>query len=180
MTATASRPSELALPVPALAALRSALAEVVGTEAAAHALRQAGYAAGGALHDILAGDTSASGGLPAERFWARVARLFASRGWGHLRHSEVHEGVGALDATDWVEARTDAAAAQPSCHFSTGVIASLLGRAADADVAVLEVECRSRGDARCRFLFGGEPALQAVYQRLADGAAPEAALTQLR
>jgi hypothetical protein len=52
---------------------------------------------------------------------------------------------------------------QPSCHFTTGVLANILGRAADGEVAVLEVECRSRGDQRCRFLFGGADAVYSVY-----------------
>jgi hypothetical protein len=59
------------------------------------------------------------------------------------------------------------------------VLANLLGQVADADVAVLEVECRSRGDAHCRFLYGSPDALDAVYSRVAAGEEPGYAIAQL-
>jgi hypothetical protein len=59
------------------------------------------------------------------------------------------------------------------------VLANLLGRVAGSDVAVLEVECRSRGDQRCRFLFGGAIAVYALYDRIAAGTETEAALAEL-
>jgi predicted hydrocarbon binding protein len=177
---TSSRTPELALPVASLAAIRDSLVSSVGPEAAALALRQAGHAAGDALHRILSGGDPASlSSLPADRFWAQLARLFSSRGWGQLTYSQVHSGVGSLEAADWAEARVDANAGQPSCHFTTGVLANLLGQIADAEVAVLEAECKSRGDQRCRFLFGGADAVYAVYERLAAGDEPDAALARL-
>jgi predicted hydrocarbon binding protein len=174
------RTPELALPVASLAALRDSLVSSVGPEAAALALRQAGHAAGDALYRILsAGDSESLIAMPAERFWAQLARLFSSRGWGQLAYTQVHPGVGSLDSSDWAEVRGDGAAGQPSCHFTTGVLANLLGQLADAEVAVLEAECRSRGDQRCRFLFGGADAVYAVYERMAAGDAPDAALARL-
>jgi bacteriochlorophyll 4-vinyl reductase len=177
---TTTRSPELALPVAALAALRDALIAAVGSETASQALRQAGFAAGDALFRILAADDPDElGELPAQLFWPRLARLFAARGWGHLIYREAHAGVGALDATDWVEAVPESAATQPSCHFTTGMLANLLGRVVGAEVAVLEVECRSRGDQRCRFLFGGAAAVYALYERIAAGDAPDTALARL-
>lgn len=178
--ATSSRTPELALPVASLAALRDSLVSSVGPEAAALALRQAGHAAGDALHRVLSGsDPNALAALPADRFWTQLGRLFSSRGWGQLSYSQVHSGVGSLETTDWAEARAEANAGQPSCHFTTGVLANLLGQIADAEVAVLEAECRSRGDHRCRFLFGGADAVFAVYERIAAGDEPDAALSRL-
>jgi bacteriochlorophyll 4-vinyl reductase len=178
--ATSSRTPELALPVASLAALRDSLVSSVGPEAAALALRQAGHAAGDALHRILCGGDPASlSALPADRFWAQLGRLFSSRGWGQLTYSQVHSGVGSLEAADWAEARTELNAGQPSCHFTTGVLANLLGQVVDAEVAVLEAECRSRGDHRCRFLFGGADAVYTVYERIAAGDEPDAALARL-
>ncbi len=49
MMQTNARPQELALPVASLAALRRALAEAVGDDAAAVAFQQAGVAAGDAF-----------------------------------------------------------------------------------------------------------------------------------
>lgn len=181
MALTTTRVPELALPVASLAALRDALVVAVGTESAAQALRQAGFAAGDALFRILAvDDPNELADLPASTFWSRLARLFAARGWGQLSYHEVHPGVGALDASNWVEAVPENGAAQPSCHFTTGVLANLLGRVVGSEVAVLEVECRSRGEPRCRFLFGGAVAVYALYDRIAAGEAADAALARLR
>lgn len=178
--ATSSRTPELALPVASLAAMRDSLISSVGPEAAALALRQAGHAAGDALHRILAGgDPGSLSTLPADRFWAQLSRLFSSRGWGQLTYSQVHSGVGSLEAANWAEARADSNSGQPSCHFTTGILANLLGQIANAEVAVLEAECRSRGDHHCRFLFGGADAVFAVYERIAAGDEPDAALARL-
>lgn len=169
------RPPELAIPVASLAALRRALAAEVGADAAARALAAAGHAAGDALFSQLPEVEGAS----ETAFWRRLSTLFTSRGWGTLSHSAAHEGVGALDAADWVEADPEAGASRPSCFFSTGMLANLLGNAAGSAISVLEVECRSRGDARCRFLFGSAEAMQAVYARVGSGASADAALSEL-
>lgn len=179
MARTSNRAPEVALPASAFTGIRDALVEVVGPEAAAEALRAAGYAAGDVLHDVLAGQADDLAGLPADRFWSRLSQLFSSRGWGTLEYSEAHPGVGSLTAPRWAEARDDAASDQPTCHFTTGLLANLLGRVAGKDVAVLEVECRSRGDDACRFLFGGTPAVYAVYERMAAGDDAEAALARI-
>lgn len=174
---------ELALPVPSLLALRDALEADVGPDAAARALRHAGHAAGDALYPLL--NASAEDGtgepsnLPEAEFWHRVADLFAARGWGRVQFEAVHPGVGALESGDWVEADPDAGRVRPSCHFTTGMLANLLGHAAGEPVGVLEVECRSRGDLRCRFAFGGQEALEAVYGALTQGQDLDQALAQL-
>jgi uncharacterized protein len=178
MAPTSNRQPELAMPIAALTALRHALAASMGSAAAAEALRSAGHAAGDAFYSTLtSGDAVDT--LPARQFWQRFALLFSSRGWGQFRHEEAHPGVGSLAARDWVEASADPTSEQPSCHFTTGVLANLLGRVAGGDVAVLEVECRSRGDDRCRFIFGGSDAVFAVYRQLAEGEAPDTALARI-
>ncbi|HUF49711.1 MAG TPA: V4R domain-containing protein [Longimicrobiales bacterium] len=179
MASTASRTPELALPVASLAALTDALMTRVGAEAAAQALREAGHAAGDALHRILTTSGNDVAGMPADRFWQHLSRLFSSRGWGTFAFSQPHPGVGALDTTDWFEARPEAGAAQPCCHFTTGVLANVLGTVAGSDVAVMEVECRTRGDQRCRFLIGGADAVFAVYERMAAGDRADTAIAQL-
>ena len=47
------------------------------------------------------------------------------------------------------------------------------------DLAVLEVECRSRGDERCRFLMGGADALGRLYEGLREGDSVDAALSRV-
>jgi len=164
---------ELALPVAALAALRQALADDVGPDAAAHALRRAGHAAGDALLAILAaGDGSEPNSLAElseAEFWRRLSDHFAARGWGRLSHQAVHSGVGMLESPDWVEANPDFAAERPSCFFTTGMLANILAGVATRPVAMLEVECRSRGDLHCRYLFGAPETLRVVYDAAAAG-----------
>lgn len=184
MNASTARPPELALPVASLAALRRALTAAVGPDAAAHALREAGNAAGHALFRSLLQVRGATTSppdpadpairqqllhLPEQSFWKRFAETLSSRGWGHLSHEPVHPGVGALHAADWVEADPDSHAARPGCFFTTGLLANLLGRITDSDIAVLEVTCRSRGDEQCRFLFGHPETMAAFFDQVAAG-----------
>ncbi len=178
------KPPELAIPVASLAALRSALSTEVGADAAARALAAAGHAAGDALFTQLAAagdavEAAPVGAVSETAFWRRLTRLLSARGWGTLMHSDAHEGIGALSAADWVEADPDAHATRPTCFFTTGMLANLLGNAAGAPVSILEVECRSRGDAHCRFLFGSAEAMQAVYERVGRGTSADSALAEL-
>ena len=181
-----ARPPELALPVASLAALRRSLAASVGADDAARALQAAGVAAGDALYQMLTlvpGSSSTPPAQPAEWseavFWRRFAELFEKRGWGHLNWQLMHPGIGALDAPDWVEADPAVSAQRPSCFFSAGLLANLLGRVSGEDVAVLEVDCRSRGDDRCRFLFGSPVVLDAVYGHLRAGSGVAGAIAAL-
>lgn len=181
MGPTNSRPAELALPVASLAALRRALAASVGPDGAAHALRAAGHAAGDAFFRALCRPPANANSLSREEavealrtldernFWNRLSGLFAARGWGTLVHQPLHAGLGALSAAEWVESDPESAATRPSCFFSTGLLANLLGQVAARDVAVLEVECRSQGDPHCRFVFGAPATLETVFHELQGG-----------
>ena len=170
-----TRAPELAIPVASLSALRRSLTAEAGGDVAARALRSAGHAAGDALFAQL----SVDGDIPEASFWRRFSQLFSSRGWGTLSHAPLHPGVAALDAADWVEADPESPEVRPSCFFTTGMLANLLGNAAGSAVAVLEVECRSAGHQRCRFLFGNADALHAVYTQVAQGVDVDAALSEL-
>lgn len=187
MNSTNPRPAELAIPVASLTALRHALADEVGDDAAARALQIAGVAAGHAFYDTLTHAASA-GGRNGEQdpsdwseatFWRRLADLFERRGWGRIRTAQVHTGIGALDAFDWVEAQPESGAPRPTCFFTAGLLANLLGRVVGDDVAVLEVSCRSRGDDHCRFLYGSPETLDVVFSRIRNGADVEETLATL-
>jgi predicted hydrocarbon binding protein len=177
MHPTARRAPELAIPVASLAALKHALVVEVGADAAARALHAAGHAAGDAWYPQLSFGEDLN--VSESAFWRRLSQLFSSHGWGTLSHSAVHAGVGALDAVDWVEAQPEPGESRPSCFFTTGVLANLLGNVAGSDIAVMEVECRSTGAARCRFLFGSAEALNALYARVASGSTVDTALAEL-
>jgi len=98
-----------------------------------------------------------------------LARFFAETGWGSLTVSQIAPSVLALDSDDWAESGDQSGAAYPSCHLSCGLLADFLGRMTDGTVAVMEVECRARGDARCRFLAGAPETLGTLYDRMAQG-----------
>ena len=65
----------------------------------------------------------------------------------------------------------------PSCHLTTGMFADLFGRVAGAPVAVLEVECRSTGAPRCRFLVGSPAVMEQIYDDMGRGLPYEDAIT---
>jgi len=179
MARTGSRSTEVALPAASLAALRRALIEEVGADATARALQRAGHAAGDEFHALLSANGGAST-LAQGEFWRRLNELFAVRGWGQLLHELVHPGIGALDSSDWAEAGAAEGASRPSCFFTTGLLANLLGRTAGQEIAVLEVECRARGDSRCRFLFGSPANLESVFAGLAAGRDVAGSIAELR
>ena len=58
----------------------------------------------------------------------------------------------------------------PSCAFTSGLLADFMSRLGDAPLAAMEVECRSRGEARCRWLIGAPESLTALYEHMAQGA----------
>ncbi len=174
--------TDIRIPADSILALRRTLVAQVGAETAARALQEAGYAAGDALYRRLVGPgdgaEDALAATPTETFWDRLAALFRELGWGSVAAEDVHPGVGALVARDWFEA--DPSAGRTSCYFTTGVLANLLGRIAEHDVAVLEVDCDG-ADERCRkFLFGGGPALDALYGAIREGETVETAIAGLR
>lgn len=107
--------------------------------------------------------------LAADEFWHHLSAFFRSIGWGRLDFEDVHAGVGSLVSGDWAESEATGSTRQPTCHFTTGMLADLLGRLIDGDMAVMEVACRSRGDGACRFLIGGSEALQEVFEGMRQG-----------
>jgi uncharacterized protein len=174
MSTTTLRETMLSLPLGALAAIHRALSDGRSPAEAAEAARRLGFETGAAFHRALEGWLASAGlgdpgSLDADAFWERLSDFFASHGWGRLVFERLHPGVAALSSDEWAESEQVGSASYPSCHFTTGLLADLLGRASGADLAVLEVECRSKGDPRCRFLIGGWDALERVYDDLSAG-----------
>jgi hypothetical protein len=182
MTTTSTDPRRLTAPATLFVALRQAAVAGRDPTHAASLLRQAGYDAGagfmGLLADSLVADAAGSrvSDLPAPVFWKEFGALWEALGWGTLTHTQLHEAVVALDAEDWAEAVADDGL---GCQVTTGLLADLLRRIADEDVAVLEISCRSRGEPACRFLVGGPATLQSVYDALRRGDSLEVALAAL-
>jgi predicted hydrocarbon binding protein len=171
-------------PATVLSAIHAALAEERSAVEAAEATRQLGFAAGAAFYDAFeewvgASETRDTGELDPDGFWDLLSRFFAEHGWGRLEMERIHPAVGSLVSSDWVEAERPEATRHPACHLTTGVLAEMLGRVGGEDLAVMEVECRARGDAQCRFLIGGQPALERVFEGLRDGRHLADVLTEL-
>lgn len=166
---------EIRIHADSILALHATLKREVGTGAATRALQEAGHAAGDALFDRLERESPLDQ-TPQATFWSRLSSMFREMGWGTVEHAEVHPGVGALVARDWFEV---ASTSKPTCPFSTGVLANILGRVAGQDVAVMVVPCAPEGGGCCRFLFGAGPVLQQVYTGIREGGELEAALGAL-
>src|SRR6266496_3781851 len=59
-------------------------------------------------------------------------------------------------------------------------LSEFLGRLSEETVSVMEVECRSRGDERCRFLSATPEVLGRVYNEMTAGRSYEDALSASR
>lgn len=154
--------------------LRAALERDTGLQAASY-LQEAGFAGGEELYGEFTRWLLSTRGVerPADldaRFLDEaLSRFFADQGWGTLTAQALGGAVLALDSAEWAEASDEGRGEFPSCHLTCGLLADFFGRLSDGLVAVMEVECRSRGDARCRFLAAAPETLSALYDRMAQG-----------
>ena len=172
-TSTAHR-SGLRLGRKVIHQLRAALERDTGLQAASY-LQEAGFAGGEELYAEFADWLSATRGvkrpadLDAQYLSEVLSAFFAELGWGALTARPLGPAVLALDSAEWAEATDEGRGEFPSCHLTCGLLADFFGRLSTGLVAVMEVECRSRGDARCRFLAGAPETLSALYDRMAQG-----------
>lgn len=173
------------IPAAWITAMNDTIAETHGEAEAALLLRRIGMASGGAFRELFQDWLSETGVEPADParldptvFWSRLSGFFEELGWGSLTFELPHPGIIALSSRNWVEG-SGVSRTHPGCHCSTGLLAELFRSITGSDLAVLEVECRSAGAERCRFLVGGEEALQVVHGRLSSGSAPDEAILAL-
>ena len=154
--------------------LRSALERDTGLQASTY-LQEAGFAGGEELYAEFREWLLANRGveeptqLDAEFLSETLSAFFSDLGWGRLEASRLGESVLALDSEEWAESVETGGTEFPSCHLTCGMLADFFGRLSDGLVAVMEVECRSRGDGRCRFLAGSPETLGTLYDRMAQG-----------
>lgn len=163
----------VALTRDSLMALRAALFRDFGPNAASY-LQEAGYAGGQALFDafahwLAARNLGTPDALPASDFARYATAFFRDAGWGSLALGTLRESVATIDSEDWSEADPASGLDFPGCHLTTGLFADFFGRLAGNPVAVMEVECRSMGATRCRFLVGSGETMQHVYDAMANG-----------
>jgi predicted hydrocarbon binding protein len=154
--------------------LRASLERDAGIQAATH-LQEAGFAGGEELYDAFAAWLKAERNvdppseLDVQFLGETLSDFFLEQGWGRLSSMPLGDAVLALDSEDWAEALDQPEGQYPSCHLSCGLLADFLGRVSNGSVAVMEVECRSRGDQKCRFLAGSPETLGVLYERMAQG-----------
>ncbi|MBI2407704.1 MAG: hypothetical protein HYV19_05335 [Gemmatimonadetes bacterium] len=173
----------VALPRQSLAALRSALIRDLGGNFATY-LQEAGYAGGepvfASFQAWLASRGGNADGIGFAEFQGLAAEFFRDTGWGSLQVGTLHDVVITLDSADWAEADPSLNIGFPACYYTMGLLADFFGRIAGAPLACYEVECRSNGAARCRFLLGSAEVIGAIYQRISEGVGYEAAAEELR
>ena len=168
--------TDIPLQPSALVALSPAALHRIRDTAGSQVLQEAGYAAGEGAYRAFAGWLPAVAGVddPGELAAARLAevlsRFLSSLGWGGVAVTQLSDAVVAIDSADWAEAQPGAALQYPSCAFTSGLLADFMSRLGDAPLAVMEVECRSRAEARCRWLVGAPESLTALYEHMAQGA----------
>jgi hypothetical protein len=107
--------------------------------------------------------------LDSARLGEVLSEFFQSLGWGALSIEPLGQAGLTLDSPDWAESEPGINSAAPTCHYSSGLFSSILSRIAGNEVAVMEVECRSCNDARCRFLAGSPETLQTVFEAMTAG-----------
>jgi len=167
----------------ALVALRSVLFRNAGANAAAY-LQEAGFAGGKGLYQAFIAwcqsrDVPSPEGLSAQDFEARSAEFFRELGWGTMYVSRLGDAAVMLDSRDWAEADPASAMEYPGCYLTSGLLAEFFGRIAGAPLAVMEVECRSMGSSRCRFLLGSAETMQYVYDGMTTGIGYETSLSKM-
>ena len=167
--------TDIALSASSLVALSPRAQHALRDRAGAQALQEAGYAAGEATFQAFASWLPAVASvehpsdLAAPRLAEVLSQFFSALGWGAMKVTAIGNAAVAVDADQWAEAAPDAHLQYPSCFFTSGMLADFMGRMANASLAVMEVECRSRGDARCRWLLGAPETLSSLYEHMTLG-----------
>jgi predicted hydrocarbon binding protein len=163
-----------------LGALRTVLFRDAGAGAAG-VLQEAGYAGGGSVYEsfrewLRVQGKAAPDQLEVEEFQRKASSYFREAGWGTIAIGSLHDAVATVDSEDWGEADPASRLDAPSCHLTTGMFADFFGRLSDSPLAVLEVECRSCGAPRCRFLLGNADVMHFVYGEMEKGRTYEEAV----
>jgi predicted hydrocarbon binding protein len=160
--------------------LRVALERAIGVQAAPM-LQEAGFASGEPMFARFQLWLEEEFGTPdaqdldAAFLGEALSGFFAREGWGTLSLTQLGGAAVVLDAPAWAEANPGAGP-YPSCHVSSGVLADMFSRMSGGQFAAMEVECRSRGDAKCRFLLASPDTLTMVYERMLHGLSYEQGL----
>ena len=169
----------VALTRDSLLTIRDAMFRDIGPAAAA-VLQEAGYAGGPAMFDAFSQWLASRGemapeSLAAAEFGMRATEFFREAGWGSVELGAL-ESVATLDSADWAESDPAHPLEFPGCYYTSGVMADFFTRLAGEPLSVMEVECRSMGGDRCRFLVGSGETMHHVYEAMGQGVSYEEAV----
>jgi predicted hydrocarbon binding protein len=101
-------------------------------------------------------------------FAPMLVDLLAGIGWGRVQLESLDDQALLIVHADSPEA-DPAGAPAPTCHFTAGTLATLLGDLAGAPVAVIEVDCLATGGPSCQFLAGSPELIGAARDLLTAG-----------
>jgi len=152
-------------------------------DAAVTVLQETGFASGESIYQGFLAWLPAGAGvesldqLDGGQLSSVLSAYFDARGFGPLEMTPLPGGALALDSAAWAESEPGTSES-PMCFFTAGMLADFLGRLTGETVAVMEVECRSKGDPRCRFLSAMPDTLQKVYEAMTNGQSYEEALAE--
>lgn len=183
MTIDLPKSGLIGLPREALMALRATLFRQDAVNAATY-LYEAGYAGGAGLHAAFARwcegrQLPHPDRMTAPEFQRHVTGFCSELGLGSLAVGNLHDTALAFDSGDWAEADPATRMAFPGCYLTVGLLTAFFAQLGGAAVSVMEVECRSMGHARCRFLVASAETMQQVYDGITQGTGYEAALQQV-
>lgn len=160
---------KLALPASVLVEVRRALGKQTDDVAASRALQDAGFATGASIFNEFVEELDVDPGeLSPRRFFELLGDHLAERGWGRVSHTRVHPGLGMLRAEEWCESDAEGGEAQAGCWFTSGVLERMFSRVGGGSIAVVEADCRSKGNGQCAFLFGSRDAIERIRQLLLE------------
>lgn len=164
----------MTVPLPAILRQLHASLATHAPEQSIAILQEAGYAAGEGLYSAFSAVHNPAD-LDADLLAPTLSEFFTAGGWGSVTVTPVGTGALAIDSSNWSEAEPGTSET-PMCFFSAGMLADFLGRLSEETIAVMEVECRSKGDERCRFLSATPAVLERVYTEMTAGRTYEQAL----
>jgi predicted hydrocarbon binding protein len=174
----------IGLPRASLTAIRTALLRDAGWEYVGW-LQEMGRAGGPAVVASFSawlasrGDERPLHALDVPSFQALALEYFRETGWGTLTMGALGDGLVALDSDDWAEADPASALPHPGCHVTAGLLGAFFSSVGGQVLVAMEVECRSTGALRCRWLLGNTEAIAHVYEAMARGESYEAAAATL-
>ncbi|NOT07201.1 MAG: hypothetical protein HOP28_03255 [Gemmatimonadales bacterium] len=173
MTATIQGTAGVLVGKRALHQIRGILERETGAQAPL-LLREIGFATGQALFEGFEAfvaeryHVASPRSLDSSYLAEALSAFLGESGWGSVEMTQLTPSVLALDMRDWAEAEPHGAE-YPSCHFSSGMLADFFTRLGGTQAAVMEVECASRGESKCRFLVGSPDMLTYTYERMTAG-----------